>query len=545
MPRRKPEIKKGIPVFVLMLLCFSAAAFISFVVLTNEDRIVSPHTDAWQSRYIFFDNGWYIDDRIYRENGLEGEESAEILYGPFVHIDKGNYYAVVDYETSSEQSLRIYGFENEDKIITKEPSILPVESRQVCYRFDITEDIDNFEIRVVYSGEGSLKIKKICVYDKQWGMLFHLRNFFIALGIALLIAAVVLIRPGIYGPAGNRELWIDMARGIGIILVFLGHSTGNPLIWLIYGFHMPLFFILSGYLYRTEKITVFIKKLCLRYFVPYLCFCFANSLLRVPYMMVGNYTFSGIKHGLFIYWAGSLKGIWRQMPNCMPLWFLPALAVSLLLFRLINTIPLKPVRLLLYLACALIGYNWNAIAGRTGIPEELPWGQHTVFTDIAFIAIGCRVKVVFLKYKDMYTEWKKSRKYMFIGAFLLSGLSCITMDHLYFSDVDIYFNNYGNILITYMGAVSMSIFIILLCVEISKEAGPDSIPVVIGYNSVFFFAFDFWGKTLALNYPRILDNESWIVTFMLKAVFVGLLFVLWRNIRDIVSKRLLLRPFVR
>ena len=528
-----------------MLICFSAAVFISSAVLTDADHIVSPRPDMWQSRYILFDNGWYIDDRIYRENGLEGEENVEILYGPFVHIDKGNYYAVVDYETSSEQSLRIYGFENEDKIITGEAAILPVESRQVCYRFDITEDIDNFEIRVVYSGEGSLKINNICVYDKQWGMLFHLRNFFMALGLVFLIVTVVLIRPGIYGPSKKRELWIDMARGIGIILVFLGHSTGNPLIWLIYGFHMPLFFILSGFLYRSEKMTVFIKKLCVRYFVPYLFLCFANSLLRIPYMLVGNYTFSGIRHRLFAYWEGSLKGVWRQMPNCMPLWFLPALAVSLFLFRLINSIPFKPVRLLLYAAGALIGYNWNAIAVRTGIPEELPWGQHTVFTDIAFIAIGSLMKTLFLRYKDMYAAWQKPRKYLFIGAFLLSGLSCITIDHLFFSDMDIYFNNYGNILITYPGAVSMSIFIILLCIEMSKAAGPGSIPVVIGYNSVFLFAFDFWGKTLALNYPRILDNELWIVSFLLKSVFVSLLFVLWKNMEDIISRHLLIRQFVR
>ena len=80
--------EKGIPVFVLMLLCFSAAAFISFVVLTNEDRIVSPHTDAWQSRYIFFDNGWYIDDRIYRENGLEGELDDELGYTKYDYRNK-------------------------------------------------------------------------------------------------------------------------------------------------------------------------------------------------------------------------------------------------------------------------------------------------------------------------------------------------------------------------------------------------------------------------------------------------------------------------
>ena len=48
----------------------------------------------------------------------------------------------------------------------------------------------------------------------------------------------------------DRVEWIDAAKGIGIILVVLGH------IWLIgpgqkiiNSFHMPLFFFLSGYGY--------------------------------------------------------------------------------------------------------------------------------------------------------------------------------------------------------------------------------------------------------------------------------------------------------
>lgn len=47
----------------------------------------------------------------------------------------------------------------------------------------------------------------------------------------------------------QRINWIDSAKGIGILLVVLGHSTGNiedPLNKAILSFHMPLFFFLSG-----------------------------------------------------------------------------------------------------------------------------------------------------------------------------------------------------------------------------------------------------------------------------------------------------------
>lgn len=57
--------------------------------------------------------------------------------------------------------------------------------------------------------------------------------------------------------------WIDYARLLGILLVVFGHVlqsqslfTENEslhLIWnFVYLFHMPLFFIISGYLYKNS-----------------------------------------------------------------------------------------------------------------------------------------------------------------------------------------------------------------------------------------------------------------------------------------------------
>lgn len=42
----------------------------------------------------------------------------------------------------------------------------------------------------------------------------------------------------------NRVEWIDCAKGIGILLVIIGHSNGILMPY-IQSFHMPLFFILS------------------------------------------------------------------------------------------------------------------------------------------------------------------------------------------------------------------------------------------------------------------------------------------------------------
>ena len=56
----------------------------------------------------------------------------------------------------------------------------------------------------------------------------------------------------------KRIEWIDICRGLAIILVIIGHSnleTGMAfnLKSIIYSFHMPLFFVLSGYLFYNIK----------------------------------------------------------------------------------------------------------------------------------------------------------------------------------------------------------------------------------------------------------------------------------------------------
>ena len=95
----------------------------------------------------------------------------------------------------------------------------------------------------------------------------------------------------------NRLEWIDSAKGIGIILVVYGHvyrglrnagifesETFNLIDSVIYTFHMPLFFVLSGLFYfssTTNNSTkqIFLKKI--DYIVyPYLIWSVVQILVK-------------------------------------------------------------------------------------------------------------------------------------------------------------------------------------------------------------------------------------------------------------------------
>ena len=58
----------------------------------------------------------------------------------------------------------------------------------------------------------------------------------------------------------QRIQWIDQLKGIGIVLMLLGHVCNATfgvfpgiVNFIIYSFHMPLFFFLSGYTFSIEK----------------------------------------------------------------------------------------------------------------------------------------------------------------------------------------------------------------------------------------------------------------------------------------------------
>ena len=58
--------------------------------------------------------------------------------------------------------------------------------------------------------------------------------------------------------ANDRDAYYDIIKGLLIILVMIGHFlpgtlSDNYLRYIIYSFHMPVFFLLSGYLFNCDK----------------------------------------------------------------------------------------------------------------------------------------------------------------------------------------------------------------------------------------------------------------------------------------------------
>lgn len=131
---------------------------------------------------------------------------------------------------------------------------------------------------------------------------------------------------------GGRLEWIDVARGIGIIAVVVGHIwTRGPLRDAVYSFHMPLFFLLSGFLSRPQPPRRFAMRQLvsqMRPYAAYLVLLFAADQIIEP--LKGN-------RPIFNRWPQDLLplllgGSWLRGPYTI-FWFVPCLMVSRILFN--------------------------------------------------------------------------------------------------------------------------------------------------------------------------------------------------------------------
>ena len=71
---------------------------------------------------------------------------------------------------------------------------------------------------------------------------------------------------------GKRDVTFDILKGIGILLMVLGHYfTSESIIRVyIYSFHMPLFMLISGYFYKPKEVMIQVRRDVRSLIVPYL-----------------------------------------------------------------------------------------------------------------------------------------------------------------------------------------------------------------------------------------------------------------------------------
>lgn len=206
-----------------------------------------------------------------------------------------------------------------------------------------------------------------------------------------------------------RIKWVDRAKGIGIVLVVIGHILGDQhvlslLYQLIYAFHMPLFFVISGYLQSSNAV---------RYRL-YDSFINNSRQLLLPYYFFGFLSFfilviSAYGDGTELDWHDTFKSTFQLLAGLdarfysksvnarlinAPLWFFPALFMTRMIYFVL--IKLFPVGYLLLSSVILsaIGHLY-IYSSMPPIPMQF---------DAALIAIFFYVVGVFCRKHDIFSD---------------------------------------------------------------------------------------------------------------------------------------------
>lgn len=256
---------------IILSLSLMGLIISQILLLQNNKPVLETPITSWESQYSLINgSNWYIDSKYAKEHNLITDDTPiEFIYGPFVPLSVGSYIIDISYISTSNQSLRPYAFEKEDSIIKVSDCILDNESIHKLCLINVLENLDSFEVRINYDGNGVLNINSITIREANWLYFYVLRNIFL---IIIFSVIVYIIITSIYTNSfsKSRMVWLDYAKGICILLVLLGHTFNFPYHWFVYGFHMPFFFITAGYLFKRLPFIDQTKKIIKNYAIPYL-----------------------------------------------------------------------------------------------------------------------------------------------------------------------------------------------------------------------------------------------------------------------------------
>lgn len=170
-----------------------------------------------------------------------------------------------------------------------------------------------------------------------------------------------------------RDNSIDIAKGIGIILVVVGHCikcNTYPGIF-IYAFHMPLFFLISGLCFNFRKHTEFL---------PFIISRLRTLILPAVVFTIFDVAISHLIANQAIPWNTFL---WNGFTRAK--WFLGVLfAVEVLYYCALRLCgDKKKIQLILILLCLVIGISFS----KKHI--ILPYNLSSVFVSTFYYGLGC------------------------------------------------------------------------------------------------------------------------------------------------------------
>lgn len=288
----------------------------------------------------------------------------------------------------------------------------------------------------------------------------------------------------------NRIETFDIAKGIGILIMVLGHTGfGDSFDKIIHTFHMPLFFFISGYFYRPEKTKSFKEYLVHQIdvlLIPYLVFAIFYEILH--YIYVGEVSID-------YFFKSLISSNHNRIDVAGALWFLLSLFTAKIIYHVLE----KNIKSIFDLSIVITVISLCAMTlRRFGV--LLPFGLDSAMSMLIIIHMG------YLLYR--FREKKLLHKLSTLSPYIIFVLIVLFFVTGFVNDhVNVRRNKYGVEVLYMISCLSG----ILLTMNISHLLGHTGNKVLRYIKSVF----SFWGRE---SIVFLLVNELFL--FIVSEAFV-------------------------
>lgn len=283
----------------------------------------------------------------------------------------------------------------------------------------------------------------------------------------------------------SRYTHIDIAKGIGILLIVLGHNyvfadKNGELLNILYSFHVPLFIFLSGIFpnpdYTLKRYTI---KRADSYLKPYFAILILLGTIIIPLEDINPIRYLAS----ILYGTGSVLSM-----GWVPLWFLPHLfAVSVFSYLclvkmhfLSQSLFFKATFLIIIFSAGVIGIDvfWNIpMSGTNVILPGLPFSIDLLLVSSSYFLLGAVSKREVL---DLQFNWR-----IFVFAAVIFALIHFQFNYT----IDLNMRRFDNIIICAIESLA-GIYIVLSISRILQNMSMISnILSKIGSASLFILIF--------------------------------------------------------
>lgn len=288
----------------------------------------------------------------------------------------------------------------------------------------------------------------------------------------------------------GRIYWLDYAKMVGVFLMIYGHgSLCGDLRNYVFSFHMPMFFFISGMLYKPLSLLETIKKNWRGLMIPYLLL---NLICYIPQVLVLSLHGTLTIDRLLSNWGAVFLGLGYDtnglIPMATPCWFIYALFLA----KVMMALSLKKGKKGLVIFCGL-SILITILLQYEKIDLLVP--VDSAFLAIPFLSMGYLLKD---KVKDLVQDDRLSMK---VTTFLLLLLWFVLVP--YNGMVDMNTCKIGNNLFVFYAIATIASFVFFkICHELyllSKNSKKITGGVIfISQSTLLYVAFNL----MAISYTK-------------------------------------------